>query len=303
MASFFSNLSSWFSPKGSSAPTLKTATTLRNRGKELAAKHMDFDHYQDVAFGTDQFAGQNAKKDEGLMIPLLGLAGETGTLLAEFKKKIRDKESYDGFQEKAEEELGDILWYLSNIASRMGLSLSEIASKNLQKTNERWPIAGDAPEMFPFFDEDCLPKEQLPRLLEVHIAESEKGRRAQMTILPDGLSLGDPLTDNAYDDDGYRFHDVMHLANMAVLGWSPVIRSLLKRKRKSQPKIDEVEDGARAVIIEELVIAFVYGNAKERKYYEKIAHLDSEMLSTIKRIVQHLEVKIRRTKDWENAIF
>ena len=81
------------------------------------------------------------------MIPLLRIAGETGTLLAEFKKKIRDKESYEGFKEKAEEELGDILWYLSNIASRLNLSLSEIASKNLQKTNERWPIDGDVPEM------------------------------------------------------------------------------------------------------------------------------------------------------------
>src|SRR5215469_9493941 len=98
---------------------------------------MDFDYYQEASIGTDQFADKKAK-DEGLMIPLLGIAGETGTLLAEFKKKIRDKESYEGFDEKAEEELGDILWYLSNIASRLGLSLSEIASKNLQKTHERW---------------------------------------------------------------------------------------------------------------------------------------------------------------------
>lgn len=264
---------------------------------------MDFDFYQDAASGTDQFAGQNAKKDEGLMIPLLGLAGETGTLLAEFKKKIRDKESYQGFHEKAEEELGDILWYLSNIASRLELSLSEIASKNLQKTNERWPIAGDTQEMFHFFDEGCSSTEQLPRSLKIRIFESEKGKRAHMELHPDNVPLGAPLTDNAYDDDGYRFHDVMHLANMAVLGWSPVIRSLLKSKRKSQPKIDEVEDGARAIILEELIVAFAYGNAKERMYYKDIKHLDSEMLSTVKRIVRHLEVGVRRTKDWEDAIF
>jgi len=264
---------------------------------------MDFDFHQDAASGTDQFTGQNAKKDEGLMIPLLGIAGETGTLLAEFKKKIRDKESYEGFQEKAEEELGDILWYLSNIASRLDLSLSEIASKNLQKTNERWPIEGDVAEMFLFFDEGCSENEQLPRSIYIHIFESEKGKRAHMEIHPDAIPLGNPLTDNAYDDDGYRFHDVMHLATMAVLGWSPVIRALLKRKRKSQPKIDEVEDGARAIILEELVVAFVYGNAKERKYYQNIKHLDSEILSTIKRIVSHLEVGTRKTKDWEDAIF
>jgi NTP pyrophosphatase (non-canonical NTP hydrolase) len=139
---------------------------------------MDFDFYQDNATGTDQNVGQNVKNDEGLLIPLLGIAGETGTLLAEFKKKIRDKDSYEGFQEKAEEELGDILWYLSNIASRMGLSLSEIASKNLQKTYERWPMAGDTPEMFMYFDEGHPPKEQLPRLLKVHVYESKEDKRA-----------------------------------------------------------------------------------------------------------------------------
>ena len=201
---------------------------------------MDFDYYQENATGTDQNVGKNVKNDEGLLIPLLGIAGETGTLLAEFKKKIRDKDSYEGFQERAEEELGDILWYLSNIASRMGLSLSEIASKNLQKTYERWPMAGDTPEMFMYFDEGYPPKEQLPRLLKVHVYESKEDKRAYMKILPDGVPLGNPLTDNAYDDDGYRFHDVMHLANLAVLGWSPVIRQLMDRKRKSKPKIDEV---------------------------------------------------------------
>lgn len=262
---------------------------------------MDFDYYQEVAFGTDQFAGRTAKKDEELMIPLLGIAGETGTLLAEFKKKIRDRESYEGFKEKAEEELGDVLWYLSNIASRLDLSLSEIASKNLQKTNERWPIGGEATNVS-LYDEDFPHKERLPRSLEIRIFENKGEQRAYMQVHPDGQTLGNPLTDNAYNDDGYRFHDVMHLANMAVLGWSPVMRSLFEHKRKSQPKIDEVEDGARAIILEELVVAFVYSNAKERRYYDNIKHLDSELLSTIKRIVRHLEVHTRKTKDWERAI-
>jgi NTP pyrophosphatase (non-canonical NTP hydrolase) len=263
---------------------------------------MDFDFYQDAAAGTDQFPQQKQKKDDGLMIPLLGIAGETGTLLAEFKKKIRDRESYEGFTEKAEEELGDILWYLSNIATRLNLSLSEIASKNLQKTNERWPVEGDSPDMFLFFDEGLPERERLPRTLQIRVFEVESGKRARMQVYPDGDTIGDPLTDNAYDDDGYRFHDVMHLANMAVLGWSPVLRGLLGLKRKSLPKVDEVEDGARAIILEELVVAFVYSNAKERCYYDGIRHLDSEMLSTIKRIVSHLEVAGRQTKDWERAI-
>src|SRR5437899_8312324 len=109
---------------------------------------MDLDHYQQVAAGTDQFADK--KGDDALMIPLLGIAGETGTLLSEFKKKIRDKESYEGFKERAQEELGDVLWYLSNLATHLGLSLSEIAATNLRKTQERWPIESDRGEAIEF---------------------------------------------------------------------------------------------------------------------------------------------------------
>src|SRR5438552_16991023 len=115
---------------------------------------MDFDYYQEAASGTDQFAAKKAGKDDELMIPLLGIAGETGTLLSEFKKKIRDKESYDGFEKRAEEELGDILWYLANVASHLGLSLSAIAAKNLHKTQERWPLADEGRHAADYFDED-----------------------------------------------------------------------------------------------------------------------------------------------------
>src|SRR5690242_17967523 len=136
------------------------------------------------------------------MIPLLGIAGETGTLLAEFKKKIRDKESYEGFKDRAEEELGDVLWYLSNIATRLNLSLSEIASKNLQKTYERWPATGESKEKSALFDDGFPLSEQLPRSLTVRIFEIDRDTRVQMEILPERVALGDPLTDNAYDDDG-----------------------------------------------------------------------------------------------------
>jgi NTP pyrophosphatase (non-canonical NTP hydrolase) len=141
---------------------------------------MDFDYYQNIASGTDQNVGQNTQKDEGLMIPLLGIAGETGTLLAEFKKKIRDKDSYECFQEKAEEELGDILWYLPNIATRMGLSLSEIASKKLQKTSERWPTAGDTPEMFMFFDEGYLRRRPSLSTGELSVRRAGSGGRLSL---------------------------------------------------------------------------------------------------------------------------
>lgn len=261
---------------------------------------MDFDEYQRLAATTDQSFAKAG--DANLTIPLLGIAGETGTLLAEFKKKIRDKESYEGFNARAEEELGDILWYLSAIASRLKLSLAEIASKNLQKTQERWPLEQDGDDLFHSFDSQFPTTEQFPRLFSVDVIQDESSNQVTMTVVETGERLGDPLTDNAYEDDGYRFHDVFHLAHVAVLGWSPVIRKLLGLKRRSDPKVDEVEDGARALIIEELIVAYVYCNAKERKYYEGVRHIDSEMLTTIKSLVAHIEVKVKRMQDWERAV-
>jgi NTP pyrophosphatase (non-canonical NTP hydrolase) len=259
---------------------------------------VDFDKFQELSQQTDQ---QSAKKagEKGLMIPLLGLAGETGTLLAEFKKKFRDKHAYDAFDDRAEEELGDILWYLSNIASRLGLSLSKIAARNLRKTQERWPI-DSATVVRREFDADYPRTEQLLRQAKIRVFQS--GKHAHLELLSERCLLGDKLTDNAYGDDGYRFHDVMHLAHWAVLGWSPVMRKMLGAKRKSNPEIDEVEDGARALIVEELIVAFVYSNATQNSLYSGVRRVDSEMLATIKRLVLHLEVKERPASEWEEAI-
>lgn len=261
---------------------------------------MNLDQYQESAAKTDQFDRHKSHPD-GLMIPLLGLAGETGTLLSEFKKKIRDKESYAGFKARAEEEIGDVLWYLANIASRLDLSLSNIAAKNIFKTQERWR-SGGAIGPVKFFDNDFPANERFPRTITIKFRNTPGMNRSEMLRLPGEKPIGNALTDNAYDDDGYRFHDVVHLAFMAVLGWSPVMRSLLKVKRKSKPKIDEVEDGARAAIVEELIVAFIYNNARERRYYSGIKHVDTEMLLTIKRIVGHLEVARQPSHLWERAI-
>jgi hypothetical protein len=79
-----------------------------------------------------------------------------------------------------------------------------------------------------------------------------------------GAQLGDPLRDNAYEPDGYRFHDVMHLANLAHLGWSPVLRKLMGLKRKSCKSLDDVEDGGRAVVVEEAIVKIVHAEADRR---------------------------------------
>ena len=97
--------------------------------------------YQKEAKKTDQFPRMPARADapdKGELVPLLGLTGEVGALLSEYKKLLRDGPVHVRFEERLKEELGDTLWYISTVASRFGLSLEEIAVANLKKVEDRW---------------------------------------------------------------------------------------------------------------------------------------------------------------------
>ena len=259
---------------------------------------MDFDEYQKRANNRDQVpASPGEEPDHGspaMLVPLMGLAGEVGEILSEYKKRLRDQHSYGLFRDRMTEELGDLLWYLSNVAAKFGVSLEQVARSNLEKIEARWASL----EERPFLDEGYPPHEQLPRELTVEFRLD--GEKTIITV--DDVPYGDPLTDNRSEPDGYRFHDVFHLAHMAVLGWSPVFRALLKRKRKSDPAIDEVQDGGRAVAIEEGITAIVFGYAEVHDYLAGASGVSSEMLRAIKQATRHLEVSSRHEGEWEKAI-
>lgn len=258
--------------------------------------------YQQQALRTDRSSGSS--RDQ-LLLPLLGLAGEAGSLLSEFKKFIREGERYRPFTDQVSEELGDILWYVSNIASKMNLDLQEIAEENLAKLADRWPEL--QPESPPLFDtrryDAMFPlNEQLPRSMRVEFREVVADAHTTVLMSYEGRPLGDPLTDNAHVDDGYRYHDVAHLTHAILLGWSPVLRALMKRKRKSEPQIDMVEDGARAAVTEEAVSAVTYAYAKDHSFFEGVNSVDYELLRTIKMMTQPFEVRDRSPREWEHAI-
>ena len=261
---------------------------------------MELNRYQHLANQTDQQPGTGVVEDDpgSIMVPLLGMAGEVGELLGEHKKWLRDGDSYKLFPERVKEELGDLLWYLSNVATKHGLTLEEVAEFNLNKTGRRWQFAVAGEGQTRLFDEDFPLSERLPRQMDIAI-EEESGI-AITTI--DGAKYGNPLTDNRYDDDGYRFHDICHLSYASILGWSPTLRALLRRKRKSDPKIDEVEDGGRAIVIEEGISAMVFSYAERRNFLEGAEGVDYDLLRTIKEMTSHLEVSARTEGEWERAI-
>jgi hypothetical protein len=143
--------------------------------------------------------------------------------------------------------------------------------------------------------------------MEVVIRPVEAEGRPRIQVFIDGKQVGDDLKDNAYTDDGYRFHDIFHFVYAAVLGWSPVLRGdrLLgrKRKRKANALVDEVEDGARAAALEEGISAMIFGYAAAEKDFLKDAKgVRSDFLRTIKMMTAHLEVSRCSAGDWERAI-
>lgn len=263
---------------------------------------MDMDEYQRLANATDQFPDEN-ENENALAIPLFGIVGELGSLITVFKKKIRDGDSYTNYMINLREEMGDVLWYISNLATKIGFSLSEIAEENIAKTTDRWPTSDRAKKEYVLYDEKYPEEEKIPRQLSFQLSESSVNNKAQVCLIRNGAQVGDPLTDNAYSDDGYRYHDVFHLAYAAVLGWSPVLRHLMKIKRKSSSTVDEVEDGARARIIEEAISLYIFTYAKNHHLLKDVNEIDQEVLSTAKQMVSGLEVANRTSYDWKTAIF
>ena len=263
---------------------------------------MDLDEFQEQALRTDNtshnYEGQEGRKD--IVVALLGIAGELGTLATAYKKFLRDGPSYQPYKDDVKEELGDLLWYLATLASKFDLNLSEIATSNISKTSARWGTNPDHTE--PPYDSAFPPNEKVPRTFSVAFDEVEVDGVIKVRMRWDDGDLGDKLTDNSTEEDNYRYHDAFHLAFLAILGWSPVMRKLMGRKRKSCPKTDETEDGGRAIVIEEGIAAYLFEYGETHNRLEGVRAVDFEVLKTVKNMTQRLEVSTKSWADWEVAI-
>ena len=134
------------------------------------------------------------------------------------------------------------------------------------------------------------------------VASVSDAGRPTVRVRHDDRWMGDPLTDNSHVDDGYRFHDVFHLGYAAVLGWSPVTRKLMGRKRKSNPEVDEAEDGGRAIVTEEGIALMAFAYTTSHNYLDGVTRLDFPFLNVIKDVTTPYEVGVRTAADWEQAI-
>lgn len=258
---------------------------------------MEFNEYQAKAQATDRLPQRGG---DGVLVPLLGIVGEAASLQTEYKKWLRDGCAHMFFRDHVREELGDILWYVANLATKLDIHLDEIAVTNLEKTRGRWLTAEPSDSWF--FDDAFPESERLPREFVATIRENPEDPSCKAILTIGGDSVGEPLDDNSYEDDGYKFHDVFHLAHMTLLGWSPVMRKLMGRKRKSDAEVDNVEDGGRAIVMDEGIVAFVFDYARRHNYLEGLRHVDYELLRTIGEMTSGLEVGVRTTGEWERTI-
>ena len=338
---------------------------------------IDLEGYQRQAARTSFHSP--VRGGDAITTPILGVIGEAGEVVSELKKRAREGAAYSAFPDRLGEELGDLLWYVADLADRCGirltdldlvddgegarratadegdwiraalslteatghvssayqalrlggasnrqfssdlssslaslladlkilirlhgLSLAEIADGNLRKVEHRWARPRDGA---PIHQRKWPESEQLPSHFDACLAD--RWGRVSISFSIDGESIPsvpDSLTDNAYDPDGYRFHDIFHMAYAAVLGWSPVTRRLLRRKRKSDPRVDEVEDGGRAVVIEEGIAAMVFAYAGQHRMLEGVETVDYSVLRTIREMTRHLEVGSRTAGEWQEAI-
>ena len=179
------------------------------------------------------------------------------------------------------------------------LAFSEVARSNLRKARGAFlePQADDLLDLD--FDSKFGIEEQLPREFRIRVNQRGSGKSY---LQWNGVFIGDPLTDNIADRDGYRFHDVFHFANAAILHWSPVMRALIRHKRKSNPKFDEEQDSGRAIVVEEVVAAWIFSRAKELNFFENQEKVSLGILKTIGEFVSGYEVEKCPLKLWEKAI-
>ena len=96
---------------------------------------MEMNSYQDAARKTAAYPDVGRTP----IYPTLGLTGEAGEVADKVKKVIRDRGGvFDSdTREAIKLELGDVLWYVAQLASELGYDLNEVADANLQKLSSR----------------------------------------------------------------------------------------------------------------------------------------------------------------------
>ncbi|MEW6092419.1 MAG: nucleoside triphosphate pyrophosphohydrolase family protein [Chloroflexota bacterium] len=96
---------------------------------------MDFSDYQTKSRKTAKYPSIG----HGVIYPTLGLTNEAGEVAGKIKKIFRDKGGVINGEDRQalKSELGDVLWYLSQVCTELEISLDEVAEYNIEKLYSR----------------------------------------------------------------------------------------------------------------------------------------------------------------------
>lgn len=96
---------------------------------------MTFKEYQEAADSTAIYPDRG----NNLVYPTLGLVGESGEVAEKVKKLIRDAqgEQTPEFRAELAKEVGDVLWYISQVAREIGTDIESVAAANIEKLRSR----------------------------------------------------------------------------------------------------------------------------------------------------------------------
>lgn len=96
---------------------------------------MTLNEYQNLAQRTADITGNDMEKK--LLNGCMGMCGESGEAIDLYKKHKMQGHELD--REKMIKEIGDVLWYVAEAASALGVTLDEVAERNIAKLKARYP--------------------------------------------------------------------------------------------------------------------------------------------------------------------
>lgn len=304
-------------PLGLTPPSIPTGSLSGNTYQQLAAATD-----QQVKDGIDPLA---------LSVPMLGLAGEAGTLLVAQKKAYRDTAGEASDPKFLTTELGDLLWYAAAVATHAGFALEDALDDGLRLVErhvEELAHLANIPDSLPVLDEGFDLTERFPRLMVIRfrqVPDNSGNLRVKLTLehaepnafpdgpvpIPDSIKeqgypvpgpFGDPVNDNSRRVDAYRYHDAIQLGFTAVMGWSPNTRSLLGVKRRSNETVDENDDGARAIFAEEGMAAVLAKLSAQRQGFLAEDAVDDDAVDMLVTVFEDLEVARMPRWLWKRAV-
>lgn len=95
---------------------------------------MTINEYQKLAMTT---LNPELDKKDVLINGVMGLCGESGEVIDIVKKHLAQGHALD--KEKIIKELGDVAWYMAEIATVLDVELEDVLVQNIEKLKKRYP--------------------------------------------------------------------------------------------------------------------------------------------------------------------